>query len=337
MNFRANRVLIVGGGICLVLLIVMSILYFQFNGKSSQASKNLDSAMGELRTYKSKNPFPSQENINKVRKNTEALLEFKENYTNELSSSQLLPLMSDPNEFIVYLEKVRKDISTGATSSNAEGKTVTTKLPEKFTFTFEDYLLQGKQPKDEAVPRLTVQLQFIQQILGLFFSNQVTEVVSLNRETFENKINNLNEEFDREEGVEESKGSVLGGTENHLYSTDKFEFNIKANEKVFWKTINELTNLELPVSIDQIEFKNGNTKLQPKLSSLNNPSTKTRTSRAPAPVRRTRRSTAGTETDTKKDLGTMYEKVVLAGHEDINVKLVLTLYKFPSINTESAN
>jgi hypothetical protein len=63
MNWRKNIILVVGGGICLVLIVAAAFMLFRYRSSYAGVASQAQAAEQRLQQLNQRNPFPSEANV----------------------------------------------------------------------------------------------------------------------------------------------------------------------------------------------------------------------------------------------------------------------------------
>ena len=323
MNWRNYKTLIVGGGICLLLLLVGVFLLFSFSGKHAATQSDVDSGISRLKSLKGAPVFPASENVQVLKDNIKQLSAFRAEYISNVSSGQIDPEAMSGTDFLQFYEAVRGGLVTDGSEVNAEAGKTAVKFPEYFGFGFEAYM-KGGRPSEDSVPRLTVQLKTIDALCRLLFDAGVTEINQIARDAFEMK----SEEDNRSAGNQRNKAT--DSDENTLFEEENYTFVVKGTESNVVNIVDSFASCDLPIVVKKMSVKNGNANLQPKFARQD---VEGEEGMSKAPTRRSSRRRAAPAKKAVKAAAEEGERTIAAGNEDVEAIFELTVYRF---NTETS-
>jgi hypothetical protein len=286
MNWQRGKAAIISGGLSLVLAGVGIFLMIKYGGAYSQAKEDLQGADDQIRTMSTERVYPDAGNLKLVKANTAGLAKFRNSQVDRLRARQLKPLSMTPTDFIDDVKgrfKALRTKSLGVLQAAAErdkvgdeALKVESALDSTFFGSFERYGDEGFPPIEEDLPRLTVQLQTIDQLCEILVRNEVKSILSLSRDRFDG---------DRNEGVKRPWSGTYrvtyGGAEPPPESLDTtwvkgenptivpltieseyYTLAFLASERVTWRVLQDLANSETLFAITRVRFENDNAGMQ---------------------------------------------------------------------------
>jgi hypothetical protein len=170
--FRENRFL--GTFLIVFVLCLAGSVWFLFGAKSDwdEASNRFNQTTAELNRLERLAPYPSAENVRKMKAYGEeyatALAKLKDEL--KMRGGPIAPLA--PNEFQSQLR-----LAMTAVSEKARGNKV--KMPDNFYLGFDEFV--SALPKTEVAPLLGQELAQIEWLLNLFIDARVDSVTSFRR------------------------------------------------------------------------------------------------------------------------------------------------------------
>ncbi|MEN3371242.1 MAG: hypothetical protein V7609_3385 [Verrucomicrobiota bacterium] len=174
--FRQNRFLgtfLIALGVC-----TLAAVWFLFSAKSDSddASTRLNQTVGELNRLEGLNPYPSEENLRKMKGHAEdygtALAKLKD----ELKMRVLPDPPMKPNEFQARLRVAMTTVTEKARANKV-------KLPEKFYLGFDEYTAALPRSEDSA-KLLGQELVQIEWLLNVLIDARIDALTSLRRTAF---------------------------------------------------------------------------------------------------------------------------------------------------------
>ena len=178
--FKKNKWLAVSGAIALVLLMVAGVFLFlyirQYNADTGEADEN----QNRLTQLETRQPGPTAENMQIVASNAVAEEATLKKLLAELRHSQVEPVNKPRSVFNSFLK-------SNIDQMNEAAKKQGLLLPAKFDYGFKTYV-EGQLPATQDVARLTVQVQMIRGLMDVLLRSKVTEVVTVERQVFEENV-----------------------------------------------------------------------------------------------------------------------------------------------------
>lgn len=170
--FRQNRFL----GTFLIVLGVCTLaaVWFLFSAKSDfdDASTRLNQTVAELNRLEGLNPYPSEENLRKMKGHADDYATALAKLKDELKMRVLPATPMAPNEF-----QARLRVAMTAMAEKARANKV--KLPDKFYFGFDEFA--SALPRTEAAPLLGQELAQVEWLLNVLIDARVDALTSLRR------------------------------------------------------------------------------------------------------------------------------------------------------------
>ena len=151
-------------------LLVSGIGHFGAIEREFQGSKDT------LGRYYRQDPFPSQGNVSRERRNVDLLKEWFDRTASAMAEGQVGSEEKSPSLFTGFLGEERARLEREAGDA----------VPEDFAFGFARYFEKGGElPAPDDVPRLTEQLQIVGNLCAVMFDAGVKSLSSVVREEFE--------------------------------------------------------------------------------------------------------------------------------------------------------
>ena len=178
MNLLRHRRLMIGAGVCGLLLLIEAVLLVLSGLRLVPVKKELARDRGRLRELQEHRPFPSESNVKAVRKELDRM----EYAVSELSAVMLSdpfpPQAVDAADFSARaqeaIERFRRRAEAGGVS-----------LPATLEAGFARYVSGGAVPDPRQVPRLSRQLYSVERVADVLVRAGVQSISSLTREMFE--------------------------------------------------------------------------------------------------------------------------------------------------------
>ena len=160
---------------------VCVVLAFLGFGKASEAAERADKAVAAVGKVYARNPFPSEENIDRAGTNALWRAEWTKKLALAIDEGAYPPARGvTPGAFSQMREKAIENM-TKAAPEGEDGKPV---IPENFAFGFERYS-SGVPAEKAHVERLVRQLKAMEQLVGVIYKAGVVCFEAAGREVFE--------------------------------------------------------------------------------------------------------------------------------------------------------
>ncbi|VGO17168.1 hypothetical protein PDESU_05763 [Pontiella desulfatans] len=239
MNFEKNKLLIMGGGLCAMLLVAELVFLVLGNVRLGNEKRALKSSYRQLERLHDRQPFPSEENIGAVQENLDKL----EYEAGELAAALMRdPLPQDSIEAADFSARAQDVIERFRKMALQEGVV----LPDSLEVGFAQYASGGSVPANPHVPRLSRQLYSVERVAEVLVRSGVGSIDSLTRETFEEEaLPPPNQERRRRPSrpanpEERPRARMLLASEVHpegLYYTERVGVSFTAKEDVVWRVL----------------------------------------------------------------------------------------------------
>ncbi len=170
--FNQNRFL--GFFLAALGLATLLSVYFLLHekGAATEAAARLETTVTELNRLRASAPFPSEENLRKLKAQTEGYRNSLHALEASLKSRTFPKPPLQPNEFQALLRQTSTAVADRARVSKVQ-------LPENFNLGFDEYATS--LPNSFAAPRLGRQLRAIEYITNSMIDAHVNGVLSLTR------------------------------------------------------------------------------------------------------------------------------------------------------------
>jgi len=241
MNFRKHKVLIIGGGIGMVLLMVALAFLYRSAPAYRTQNKAIDRQYRRLAELNTRNPFPSVENVEQLEKNLSRLDQHNHALADVLGRDPFPPDVIESAGFSAMAQSVIERFRRRADEAG-------THLPERLEAGFAQYASGGVVPAAEHVPRLSRQLYSVERVADVLVDCGVTSIDMLTREDFEKPMtaapSRRRRGADPLPAVEEegrSEASVVGP--NDLYYAERIGVEFVATEAKTWLVLERLASV----------------------------------------------------------------------------------------------
>lgn len=195
---------------------------------------NLDRAEKRLQQLFAGKPFPSTQNVERVKANIkelshqyiELIARMREGQINEE------PERKSPTAFMQLLGKKRQELQEKADSADNV-------VPPNFQFGFERYFVSGAaSPAPDDVPKLSQQLGIIEKLCNKVFIKRGIKLDKVEREEIEQ--------------TGHSRYRRVVAQESELYRKLQFEFVIRLKESLLKQILQELAQLNMFVVVHSL-------------------------------------------------------------------------------------
>jgi hypothetical protein len=251
MNIKRHMALVVGGGICLVLLIGALVVLFRFQGEYARVTGELAARRQRLEQLHLRDPYPSADNVERLTKNRATLKHFFRALMTNLGRGQVNVQAMEPADFRQLLDSTLHQLQVAA-RTNGVG------LPPQFPFGFERYQ-RGLMPDPKHIGRLAVQLKTVDRVCRLLYEAKVSEIESITRETFD-ETQEIEAPVDsgRRRGAAPppTVAAAPPDTGGGLYQKEMLTVNFLAREPAAWTVLNKLAANPLFTVAREVEMTN---------------------------------------------------------------------------------
>lgn len=337
MNLRRHMGLVIGLGVALVLFLAAAGFLFRYQMAYKKVKKDLDRQERRLQGLMAEKPFPSEANIKGMQEKLEVLSDFESDYLAALREGQPVPVDIEAAEFPSMLEKSVRELV-----NLAEGHVI---LPERFAFGFRRYF-EGALPSQDDIERLVVQLKMMDRLTRVLFAAGIDEIREIERDVFEeddkqaqNNAADLRRTARRGSRQTDRKDETANEDEkqNGLYQKESFSITFTARESSFWDVMDEMVGSDLFVIVKKVTLEGS----RPDLAAARQNVLQLLAEREAARMQGAapgggRGANPGSEkegfakyTGRRNVRWPTHEERVVAGREDVVVKLDLDVYRFP--------
>ncbi|MCF7818514.1 MAG: Amuc_1100 family pilus-like protein [Kiritimatiellales bacterium] len=181
MNVRNNRVLFIGGGICAVLLLVSVVFLVRGYTGFQKQSRILDRQYRRLHELNTRQPFPSEANVNQMEENLERLEYRIGELAAQLMRDPFPPDAVDAAGFSARAQEVIERIGKQAVQFGVG-------LPVSLEAGFGRYASGGAVPEQRHVSRLSLQLYSVEKVADVLVRSGVHSIEALTRDNFETEV-----------------------------------------------------------------------------------------------------------------------------------------------------
>lgn len=242
-------------GVTVVVVLVFGFLGFQARSSAHAAMEERDQAVHAIeKIYRLEKPFPSKENVAKIRACNARMEVVRSQLTNLLAARNVPAPKLTPSVFVQSLRKL-------ATAKFEEAPIIDGKkvVSADFTFGFDRYIgANPTMPREKDVPRLLQQLYVIEALVDGLYKAQVSRIDSISREQFDSDAaaTEANEESSRR-GIRgrhfnRSADAATKNDGNRAYQ--HFSVTFAAKQGAALDFINALTRSKYFVLVTDVSF-----------------------------------------------------------------------------------
>ncbi|MCF7848526.1 MAG: Amuc_1100 family pilus-like protein [Kiritimatiellales bacterium] len=264
MNSRKNMPLVVGGAICAVLLLVALFFLFRFGSAYRAEQKVLKSQYQRLEQLNTRKPFPSAENVEKVKDNLAALEANLQTLMQALNKNSFQGQDLKAVDFSSRVQRAIQRFKDKAQEGNVA-------LPQNMEIGFGQYASGGALPAPENVGRLVQQLHSIERVANILIKSGVISIEALEREVFEKPESQGEEGADADAGSQSRRSSRRSRAPakaapdkkqnvasfvhpDGLYTFERVSVVFTAREDNLWRVMDLLASSPQLISISEIAF-----------------------------------------------------------------------------------
>lgn len=254
MNLKKHRILVIGGGLALVILIVAVVLLVQMSARYRETSSSLERAQARLRSLNQRSPFPSEENVRVLEANLDLVRGEVAELKTRLSEANIEVDRIEPAQFAPLLERTYKRISDRAASLNVP-------IPGQGTYGYAVYA-QGTLPDRDHVERLVRQAKIQEYLGGLLLEAKVSRIDLLQRTAFEDAPVETEEDQrfvrrpTRPSSGQGSPTDIPRPEPSDLYQTERFTLTFSGREGAVWDALNRLGASPLFIKVVDVSLRN---------------------------------------------------------------------------------
>lgn len=270
MNWTQYKTLLIGGGICLVLLIAEIFLIMRTRENNETLEMAVNGLASRRTTLQRGNPGPSQRNLDLIKANTQTYADLDAKLTSGILENQIVMQTLRPSEFIDRVKRMLTEIERKSLSSKKGGEDGV--VMRDRTFGFGSYAA-GNPPEDRSnIPRLVLQLDLVKYFTDVLFDAGISELVAIDRQRFDGasaRSPRGGSGFGGF-GVNPGQGAppkakAAGGKKSRddLFARETFTIRFRAYEDVVWSVLNQMVASPNLIVIESVSLTNGNKLLWP--------------------------------------------------------------------------
>ena len=339
--------LLVSALVAALLVVIAVIMAARAAFEFGTVKGGLRDKQNQLQALENRKPYPSETNIEKLRAEQGRLGDALKNLEKEISRQQFQPTDMEPAQFRLRVENTFRGLHERAMANKVI-------LPERFTFGFDRYVRDLPEP--EFLPRLQMQVSWIEDVCKVLLDARIHEVIKIERHVFEEEALHEAEAGGapapgaappmRRQMAEESGGGGDGLTQpskgylkdpDELFVRERMVFTFIAREPAVWQILNALPKISSFNVVAAVEFQNESNRPE-------RVDVKTgEASKASAPAglfaggveAPSMPALAAAGTNAPPRMLSANERVVAGRADLIRVRLVLDFYQFKVVSEES--
>ena len=240
MNLKRNRLLIVGGTLCGVLLVEMVLL--AWSGSALRRERRiLEANHQRLVELHTRNPFPSMENVKRLQGDLDRFKAQVDELISELARDPFPRRSLDAADFSsraqTMIERFRR-------RAERVGVEISPTLEAGFAY----YTRGGAIPEARHVPRLSRQLHSVRRVVEVLLRSEVDSINAISRKEFETRtVSATPVERRRSRRVAVRAGAMNtplsgGGNTYGFFSIERIGVSFTANEEIVWKVLDSFAS-----------------------------------------------------------------------------------------------
>lgn len=244
MNLQKNKALIVGAGICGILLLTEIIFLVSINGGLLKHRQELQRSYHRLSLLHDRNPFPSVENIKAMRTNLEDL----EYDLDELVAGIMRDAFpQDAVEATDFSARAQDVIERFRKRADQSGVT----LPKSLEVGFSKYASGGAVPELGNVPRLSRQLYSVERVADVLVRSGVDSIDGLTRDSFEESPSversaprrRSSRQANQDSNAQNSLHLIASTVHpENLYYIERIGVSFSAKEEAVWRVLDQFAS-----------------------------------------------------------------------------------------------
>jgi hypothetical protein len=267
MKTPKHLFLIGSAGAAVLFLLIAGTMAMRASVRLARVQADLAVRENRWSQLQNRQPFPSEENITRLQQEQTRLRSAVRNLQTELTRRQFEPPVIEPAQFPLRLQTILRGLHELALTNNVT-------LPERFAFGFDRYA--RNLPLGEDLPRLSRQVQWVDEVSRALFTAQIRDLHLVERHVFEEEAGrtasgmpgdpmsggpSLRDQIlgaGREASSQQLLKPELGYLEDPegLFIRERLVFQFTAREATLWRALNELARLPSFNIISAFEFTN---------------------------------------------------------------------------------
>ncbi len=240
MSFPQNRFVVIGGSVLGVLLAAELIFLLLIQRDFKTAQRELKTAERRLNQLHNRAPYPSEKNVEQLKKNLDGL-EYQVGEIRAAVSQNPFPKEAEEAaDFCARAQEVIERFQKRAERAGVE-------LPDSLEVGFAKYASGGAVPEAAHVPRLSRQLYSVEQAANILLDCGVLAIEEVTREVFDAEKKNP-EPPRRRRRNEPDPPEIppeLVGSKAHpdgLFLVERIGLVFSAKEETVWQVLSRISN-----------------------------------------------------------------------------------------------
>ncbi len=332
---RKHIPLLAGGGAVLLLAIALFYLLFRAQARYDSGFTSLGNVQNQLQRLTNRSVFPSDANVQAMRKQLAIYQEYLDGLKNAMKKGQLTTETVTRDRFRQLAEeKLRMLVD------DAHKKSVV--LPPNFAFGFQRYA-EGNIPTDEEMGRLVDQFRSVAVLCEILYDAGISELVAVDRTVFEKDAQAAPVDEGYNQRPTRGRMDVAAPVQNMdlvvdplgLFSKEHYVLTYKAQDEATWKVLGRLAQDAPFVVVTKMDITNPAKPVMTAPALTAAPAAPEAQSAAAAAGVWTAPGTATAGTQTEAPILPRDLRVV-AGREQPTVVLELDFYHFTETATDVA-
>ena len=269
---QANTLLVAAMVVVALVVVVACYLIYDGISKSNEARNERDDNYNRFeRTFKKADPFPNENNIERMRGNIEVMAEGYKRLVADLGDGVALAPVATDAEFGRRREEILKKLNDDAPVGHSGSRIV----PADFMFGFDAYR-DGHAANLAYIPRLLLQLDIIDAIVREMYEAGVWSISEVSREVFEggpersseeeeessgrgrrgrrNRTSSSSDNADAAADASQSATGDLSVIDEPVLNRQRFHFAFEAKEEALVDFLNRLAAMPMYTAVTRLEF-----------------------------------------------------------------------------------
>ena len=118
MNIKKYMVLMVGGSVCLILIVAALVMLLGYRNEYKTVSDDLNVMSARLHRLQTRVPYPSEENVSLMQRNLSELHRFYDQLNERMRADQVKPEALEPAQFPLLLERAVRRLNQDAAKAS---------------------------------------------------------------------------------------------------------------------------------------------------------------------------------------------------------------------------
>jgi len=293
MSIGQNKTLMIGGGLLFLLMLACGYFLWTFHGQNKSATSDLETKKTTLQGLVGKKeippkdgkegkpptPSPTADNVAELDRQIEQANAYYTNYVDRLFSNLPAQRKAEPSDFQLEIETTvngarafarENEVELGVAEAAAadvfggfqgavplQPAAGAAENEEVFFMDFEKYTKDGERPERNHIPRLSRQLEILDDLTRMLVENGADRIVAVERDKFDLAAQEANSQ-----GMLNINPFNLGAAqpeeeeEEIAYTNEVFKLRFQADEASAFKVLGAINQLPYPASVSQVHLKN---------------------------------------------------------------------------------